>query len=361
MKAVVLQGERSLGVRDIPPVSLDADGAVLGVEGCAVCIGDADLLYGYGPSIEAPAVLGHEIVGTIIEVGARASEHLKAMLGRRVVLDDNRPCGECKFCRSGQFRYCRSPRYGHISGIQPGKNWGGYAERVTVDSRTVMVPIDDDLPLAVAAFSFPMASGIEWLAYAARMQRGATVAVLGASRMGVATVAAAFHVGASAVTMLGSSSACDAIEAARRLGARIVEPGGAASLEASFDVVVVVTEAPAEFLTVAIDMVGPNGFVIAASTATKAASVVPETVRRKGVAVRGGRGASEAALADAAKATASDPEFFARIPCEMVSLDECGDAILSLMQADRSVRGAYMVVGASVGNGSGEHAAKTSR
>ena len=133
MRGLVHIGDGKLELRDLPAVSAGERGAVLRVEGSAVCIGDAETLHGYGPVMATPLVLGHEIVGRVEGVGPTAPRVLQALRGARVLIDDARPCGKCDWCLRDQKRFCKSPRYGHIVQDASSSNWGGYAETVTLD------------------------------------------------------------------------------------------------------------------------------------------------------------------------------------------------------------------------------------
>jgi alcohol dehydrogenase len=80
-----------------------------------------------------PFVLGHEIVGIVVEAGREASE----WLGRRIAVSQFLGCGECEMCRTGDQRLCQSMR--NITGVSDA--YGGYAEYVRVDaSQAVLVP-----------------------------------------------------------------------------------------------------------------------------------------------------------------------------------------------------------------------------
>jgi len=48
--------------------------------------------------------MGHETMGEVVEVGAEAKGKLK--VGDRVVVPFTISCGECFFCRRGQFSGC---------------------------------------------------------------------------------------------------------------------------------------------------------------------------------------------------------------------------------------------------------------
>ncbi|MGN9788672.1 alcohol dehydrogenase catalytic domain-containing protein [Nonomuraea sp. ZG12] len=58
----------------------------------------------WGP-IQYPLVVGHEIVGTVSEVG---SEVTKYQVGDRVGVGCMvNSCGECEYCRRGDEQYCQ--------------------------------------------------------------------------------------------------------------------------------------------------------------------------------------------------------------------------------------------------------------
>ena len=344
MRVLVHIGEGRVEVQNKAPAGYDADGGLLAVEGSAVCIGDVETLYGHGPVMKPPLALGHEIVGRVAEVGSDAPDMLRNMIGRRVAVDDNRPCGECDWCKCGNARFCRQPRYGHIVDDGSSVNWGGYARALTLDRRSVLVPIDETLPVELATFVFPVGSGVEWLHLGADLREGERVAVLGTSRMGVATIVTAQHYGASYVAFYGAETGTDAIAAARTLGiAYAGEPKVDASI-APFDVVVVVTEAPSHYLATAAEMAGPLGRVIAASTSRDPSGLEPETVRRKGLMIKGGRGASERALAIAAYIVATARDRLSALIGNVHDIGE-GEALMrSLMTPEGAVRGAHTVI-----------------
>lgn len=76
---------------------------------------------------KAPAVLGHETAGVVVEAGAGVS-HLKP--GDRVFVHHHAPCGACRFCAAGESVMC--PEW-KPSRLHP----GGLAEYVRVAAPSV--------------------------------------------------------------------------------------------------------------------------------------------------------------------------------------------------------------------------------
>jgi propanol-preferring alcohol dehydrogenase len=107
------------------------------VDACGVCRTDLHVRDGDLTGAARPAVLGHEIVGTVAAAGPGASRWTP---GSRVGVPWlARTCGQCGFCRSGRENLCAQARF---TGYQV---WGGFAEYCVADERYVFaVPPGSD-------------------------------------------------------------------------------------------------------------------------------------------------------------------------------------------------------------------------
>jgi len=101
--------------------------ALVQVAGCGVCHTDLAFLHqGVRTRGALPLVLGHEISGTVVALGAAADPGLA---GRPVVVPAVLPCGECELCRAGHRTICRDQ-------VMPGNDRdGGFASHVVVPAR----------------------------------------------------------------------------------------------------------------------------------------------------------------------------------------------------------------------------------
>jgi D-arabinose 1-dehydrogenase-like Zn-dependent alcohol dehydrogenase len=112
------------------------------VEACGVCHSDALTKEGAWPGIQYPRVPGHEVAGTIDELGAGVSEWKK---GQRVGVGwHGGQDGTCLACRRGDFRNCRNLK---ISGVSYD---GGY-QQYMVAPVEALAAIPDGLAAAEAA------------------------------------------------------------------------------------------------------------------------------------------------------------------------------------------------------------------
>jgi threonine dehydrogenase-like Zn-dependent dehydrogenase len=102
VRAVVLEGDRAVAVRQVPDAALPGpDGAVVVVERTAICGSDLHL-YHEGTAF-AGVRLGHEVVGTVAETGP---EVRTLRPGDRVLVSGIVACGHCPACLAGDPVVC---------------------------------------------------------------------------------------------------------------------------------------------------------------------------------------------------------------------------------------------------------------
>jgi S-(hydroxymethyl)glutathione dehydrogenase / alcohol dehydrogenase len=143
-----------------------------------------------------PMVLGHEGAGVVEDVGSSVSS-LRA--GDRVVLSWAPSCGECADCARGRPAAC-VPLHRAIGAgtlvdgstgmslngetVYRGTATGALAERLVVAER-VALPLGDDVPLEEAALLGCAAlTGVGAALFAAHVEPGASVVVIGAGGVG---------------------------------------------------------------------------------------------------------------------------------------------------------------------------------
>ncbi|RJS69510.1 alcohol dehydrogenase, partial [Methanophagales archaeon] len=129
MKAAVLGGIEDLKIVDIDIPACNPGDILIKVESCAICKTDVKMFHAGHRDLELPRVLGHEVAGTIVEVGKEVAEEFK--VGDRVQVAPGLPCGSCPFCIRGIPNMCDKMK---IIGFH---HDGGFAEYMLVPANGV--------------------------------------------------------------------------------------------------------------------------------------------------------------------------------------------------------------------------------
>ena len=124
------------------PGSLGAHEVEIAISHCGICRSDLNLISNDWGTSQYPFIPGHEIVGTVAEVGSGVHT-LK--VGQRVGLGwQSNSCGECEWCMQGLENLCPASEATCVH-----RN-GGYADSVRANARFV-IPIPDALDSERAA------------------------------------------------------------------------------------------------------------------------------------------------------------------------------------------------------------------
>ena len=128
MRAMMLsQARHPVQQADIERPSPGSGQVLLRVHVCGVCRSDLHVLDGELPEPKLPLVLGHQIVGTVEELGAGVDGFAP---GDRVGVPWlGYTCGACRYCLGGRENLCRAARFTGYT-ID-----GGYAEYCVADAR----------------------------------------------------------------------------------------------------------------------------------------------------------------------------------------------------------------------------------
>ncbi|MGG5822059.1 alcohol dehydrogenase catalytic domain-containing protein [Falsiroseomonas sp. HW251] len=209
MRAVTLPrfgGPEVFACEDVAPPRPAADQMLLHVAACGVCGHDLLNRAGHFPHTRLPAVMGHEIAGTVVEAGPLVSR-FKA--GDRVAVIQRMPCGICHLCREGRENVCVSGPGFYGEGIS-----GGYGEFVIASERNA-VRVPDGVPLDIAAvLSCAIGTGYHALRRAA-LRAGDTVVVTAASGgVGLHTLKLARLMGLRAIAISSSAGKGDRLREA---------------------------------------------------------------------------------------------------------------------------------------------------
>jgi 2-desacetyl-2-hydroxyethyl bacteriochlorophyllide A dehydrogenase len=217
MQAVTFQAPGEVRVEERPePELLERDDAVVRVEATGVCGSDLHIYHGR-VVIEPGFTLGHEFVGTVVAAGDAVTEVAE---GDRVLGCYCSACGNCFYCRRGDFHQCDDSRvFGH--GKTLGSLQGAQAEQVLVPHanltlRRVPPGMSDDIALFAGDVM-----GTGWHAVdQAGVRPGDSTAVFGLGPVGLSAVQAAKAAGAARV--IAVDTVAERLELARSFGAQPV-------------------------------------------------------------------------------------------------------------------------------------------
>ena len=214
MKVAMYYNNRDVRLEEMPVPSIGPGELLVRVKASGIC--GTDVMEWYRIQ-KAPLVLGHEIAGEIVEVGAGVRHYRR---GDRVFVSHHVPCGSCRYCLNGHHSVCDTLRTTHFDP-------GGFAEyirvpKINVELGTFLLP---------GGVSFEEGSFIEPVGCVVRAQRfaqlgpGQSVLVIGSGLSGL------LHVQMARVRNAGHVVATDIndfrLKAARDFGAdAIIHAGG---------------------------------------------------------------------------------------------------------------------------------------
>ena len=215
----------------IETVELDPPGrdeVLVKIGAAGLCHSDLSVINGDRPR-PLPMALGHEAAGVVEEVGEGVQDLVR---GDRVVMVFMPSCGHCLPCAEGRPALCEpgaaangagtllsGARRLHCDGAAVNHHLGcsAFAEYAVVSRRSV-VKIDPELPLEEAAlFGCAVLTGVGAVVNTARVQAGASVAVIGLGGVGLASLLGAAAAGARRIVAVDLSD--EKLGLARQLGA----------------------------------------------------------------------------------------------------------------------------------------------
>jgi L-iditol 2-dehydrogenase len=194
---------------EIPEVAKDS--ALLKVEASGICGTDKHVYLGHFPLTQFPLIAGHEFIGTIVELGSRASENMAVFggsleIGDRVAVTPSAmSCGRCYYClhMSEQPGFCpqRNIIYGFTSTKKAPGIWGGYSEYIYLLPGSHVFKLAKDMPVKRAIMIEPAATGVRAVerAFGSKYKIGYRVLVLGAGPIGLMIIASLRYSGAGLI------------------------------------------------------------------------------------------------------------------------------------------------------------------
>jgi L-idonate 5-dehydrogenase len=195
MKAIVIHAAKDLRIEE-QSVAAPGPGEVqIAMAAGGIC--GSDLHYynhgGFGPiRLREPMVLGHEVAGHIIALGAGVSG---LRTGQLVAISPSRPCGQCRYCLEGAQNHCLNMRF--YGSAMPFPHIQG-AFRQVLNADATQCAVADGLTAAEAAMAEPLAVVLHAVRRAGGLV-GKSVLVTGCGPIGSLAILAARRAGADLI------------------------------------------------------------------------------------------------------------------------------------------------------------------
>ena len=176
MKAVLFYGPQNIKYEETMIKPLEK-GEILVKVGAALTCGTDVKTFRRGHPVlikNIPTGFGHEFAGTVEKISEGVTN---VKVGDRVVCANSAPCGECFYCKRGEYNLCEN-----LDLLN-----GAYAEYIVVPERIVKkntIILPDSLPFHKAAFAEPLANVVHGVERT-DIKPGDTVGVIGIGPIGL--------------------------------------------------------------------------------------------------------------------------------------------------------------------------------
>lgn len=228
MKAVVFHGVGDIRMEDVPEPKLqEPTDAIVRLTASAICGTDLHFVRGTVTGLKPGAVLGHEGVGIVEEVGRNVRNFSP---GDRVVIGSTVACGSCSYCRAGYYSQCdranpKGPHAGTVFFGGPEENGGLpglQAELARIPFANVtMVKLPDDVSDDQAILLSDILPTGYFGADLAHITPGKNVVIFGCGPVGQFAIASALLMDAGRVFAVDCIPS--RLDMARQQGAEVID------------------------------------------------------------------------------------------------------------------------------------------
>ena len=192
MKAVQYYAPNDIRYEEVEVPELNEGEILVKVEAALTCGTDVKTFRRGHPVLikKVPSGFGHEFSGIVYKVDENVTN---VKVGDRVVCANSAPCGECFYCRRGEYELCEN-----LDLLN-----GAYAQYIKIPKRIVeknTLILPDDLAFEKAAFSEPLSNVIHGISKTP-IQKGDTVGIMGIGPIGLMFAKLAKLKGARVIAM----------------------------------------------------------------------------------------------------------------------------------------------------------------
>ena len=223
MKGVCFQAIEAVTTSELAdPKIEDGRDAIVKVSMAGLCGSDLHPFFGRETGIDVGTVMGHELVGEIVELGGTAASSGKLKVGDRVYTPFSTNCGTCFYCKCGLTSRCIVGQlFGWVEGGRGLEGCQSEFVRIPLSDATLMRAPDGLSDEEALLLGDNFSTGF-FCAEMAEVKQGGIYAVVGCGTVGQLAIIAARSFGAEKIFALDPVKSRR--EQAEELGAIALEP-----------------------------------------------------------------------------------------------------------------------------------------
>ncbi len=237
VQAAVMLQPGQIEIREFEKPTPADDSLLLQVDRVGICGSDKHMYLGH-TALKFPVIPGHEVVGTVAEIGKNANQVMNVMGGpikegdRITVVPGSKNCGRCYYCLHvpGRPTLCSGRTiYGFSNSETPPYLNGEFSEYTYIHGNSWVYKIPADIPEEISVLTEPVAVATRAVERACApglpqvgdgYSIGSSVAVLGCGPIGLLVIAVLRDSGAG--TIIATDLVDSRLEMAEQMGADVV-------------------------------------------------------------------------------------------------------------------------------------------
>lgn len=191
MKAALFNGIKHMTFIEKELPKINKNEVLIKVKSVGICGSEVHAFMGTHPFRKPPSVLGHEMIGVVIDKGSNVNS---IKIGECVTVEPQISCGRCTYCKDGFYNLCNQKI---ILGTD---KWdGAFAEYIAAPKQTVY-KIPNEISEVEGILIEPLAVGVHAVKIAG-VKKDDKVAILGSGPIGLLTAVSAHHAGAKTICL----------------------------------------------------------------------------------------------------------------------------------------------------------------
>ena len=220
-KSWVVEAPEKMVLKEFDIPKVDKDGLLMRVSMVSICGSDPKYYFGLHNPEYLPMIMGHEVVGTVEEIGEEAKRAYNVDKGDRITIEPYINCGECDYCQAGYYQLCRkSEIYGCKKSCNDEKHlWGGYGKYMYIGKGSHVYKVENHIPDEAAVFSSVIGNGYRMIQTKGEVTPKDTVVIWGPGALGLSAVIAAKELNARKIIVVGLEKDKIRLDLAKEFGA----------------------------------------------------------------------------------------------------------------------------------------------